>query len=557
MLPYGLMRSRAGEAVLVVAAALLITVVMTWPLAIRGASAGRIDSGDGQFSIWNVAWVARTLVVDPRGLYNANIFYPHRGTLAYSEANLGAGALAVPFYWASGRNPYVAHNAVVFIAFVLALTGTYSLVRHLTGHRGAAAVAAVGFAFCPYVFTHIPHIQLLMTAGLPYSLLALHRLVERQTAGRAAALGLALAAQALSCGYYGIFAGLLAGYGVLFYAASRGLWRAWRFWAGAAFAAGLSIAIVLPFFLPYLELQQGEGFARSLDDSRRWSANWRSYIASGAWAHRWLLAHLDSWVEVLFPGVVTTVLGLLGMAGVAGAARVKPAGVNRDDGWFYGSVAVIALWSSFGPAAGLYAWLYQAVPVFSWLRAPSRLGLLVALALAVLGGFAVKALLGRARRPRAASAALVVLAMADVCVVPLFMVEARPVAPAYESLRKRPYGPVAEFPFFYLRMDFPRHSEYMLASTAHWRPLINGYSDYIPPEFRAMVMPLSSFPNPESFAILKQLRAQYVVFHLNLYDRRAVVDLKERIEQYRDYLRPIRLEDPVWLFHIAAWPPER
>jgi len=44
---------------------------------------------------------------------------------------------------------------------------------------------------------------------------------------------------------------------------------------------------------------------------------------------------------------------------------------------------------------------------------------------------------------------------------------------------------------------------------------------------------------------------------LNLYDRRAVVELKARIEQYREYLRPIRLEDPVWLFQIAAWPPER
>lgn len=551
------MRSRAGGAVLVVAAALLITVVMTWPLAIRGASAGRVDSGDGQFSIWNVAWVARTLVVDPRGLYDANIFYPHRGTLAWSEANIGAGVLAVPFYWASGGNPYVAHNAVVFIAFVLALTGTYSLARHLTGHRGGAAVAAVGFAFCPYVFSHTAHIQLLMTAGLPYSLLALHRFVERQTAARAAALGLALAAQALSCGYYGIFAGLLAGYGVLFYAASRGLWRHWRFWAGAAFAAALSIAIVLPFFLPYLELQQGAGFARSLDDSRRWSANWRSYVASGTWAHRWLLAYLDPWVEVLFPGIVTTVLGLAGLAGLAGATRARAVIARRDDGWFYASVAVVALWSSFGPSAGLYAWLYKTVPVFAWLRAPSRLGLIVALALAVLGAWAVKALLARARRPVAASAALVALAMADLCVVPLFMVEARPVAPAYESLRKWPYGPVAEFPFFYLRMDFPRHSEYMLASTAHWRPLINGYSDHIPPEFRAMVVPLSSFPNPESFAILKQLRAQYVVFHLNLYDRRAVVDLRARIEQYREYLRPIRLEDPVWLFQIAAWPPER
>ena len=266
-----------------------------------------------------------------------------------------------------------------------------------------------------------------------------------QTAGRACVLGLALAAQALSCGYYGIFAGLLAGYGIVFYGVSRGLWRSWRFWAGAAFAAALSVAIVLPFFWPYIELQQGEGFARSLDDSRRWSAGWRSYVASGAWAHRWVLQYLDSWGEVLFPGMVATVTGLLGLAGLAGVRRFRPDTARRDDLCFYASVCAIALWSSLGPDAGLYAWLYRAVPVFSWLRAPSRLGLVVVLALAVLGGFAVQALVSRWRRSGAAAAVFVLLAMADVCVAPLFMVEARPVAPAYRvaaQVAVRPRGGV-------------------------------------------------------------------------------------------------------------------
>ena len=549
------MRSRAGEAVLVVAAAVLLTAVMTWPLALRGASAGRIDSGDGQFSIWNVAWVARTLVVDPRNLYDANIFYPHRGTLAYSEANLGAGVLAVPFYWASGGNPYVAHNAVVFLAFVLALTGAYSLVRHLTGHRGGAAVAAAAVAFCPYVFSHIPHIQLLMTAGLPYSLLAMHRFVERRTAGRAAVLGLALAAQALSCGYYGIFAGLLAGFGLLVYGVSRGLWRQWPYWAGAAFAAALSMSLVMPFFWPYVELQEGSGFARSLADARRWSANWYSYLAVAAWVHRWVLKFLQPWGEVLYPGTVAIVLGIAGFTALA-RRRITGAG-GRDHAWFYGSVAVIAFWLSFGPNAGLYAWLYKVLPILTWLRAPSRFGLIVVLALAVLAGFGVSALLSRSRRFVLASALLVLLTMADLFVAPLFMVDAGPVAPAYESLRVSPYGPVAEFPFFAQRIEFPRHSEYMLNSTAHWRPLVNGYSDHIPAEFRAMVVPLSTFPSRESFVILKQLRARYVVFHWNFYHHRTAAEVKARLDEYGDYLRPIRLEDPVWLFEIAAWPPER
>jgi len=548
------MRSGAREAVLVVVAAAAITVAMTWPLAIRAGSAGRVDSGDGAFSVWNVAWVARTLVVEPRGLYDANIFYPRRGTLAYSEANLGAGIMAVPFYWASGGNPYFAHNAVVLLAFILSLTGTYSLVRHLTGHRGGAAVAAVAYTFCPYIFSHIPHIQLLMHAGIPYSLLAFHRFVDRQTPGRAVVLALALAAQALSCGYYGIFAGLLVGFGAIFYAASGRRWRNWRYWAGLAAAAAIAVAIVLPFFWPYIDLQREAGVVRSLDDSRRWSALWRSYLASGAHAHRWVLPYLGSWGEVLYPGTVAVVLGL---AAVALWRRVGRAAAAATHIWFYASVAAVAFWASFGPDAGLYAWLYRLVPVFAWLRAPSRLGLVVVLALAVLAGFAISALLARARRPALVSAALVGLTMADVCVVPMFLVDARPLSPVYDSLRKWPGGAVVEFPFFYQRMDFSRHCEYMLYSTSHWKPLINGYSDFIPPEFRQMVVPLSSFPNDESFQILKPLRARYVVFHFDLYDHRQAAVVKQRIEEFRDYLRPIRIEDQVWLYQIVGWPPPR
>jgi hypothetical protein len=38
-----------------------------------------------------------------------NIFYSTSWTLAYSEANFGAGILAIPAYWAT-RNPYVANT---------------------------------------------------------------------------------------------------------------------------------------------------------------------------------------------------------------------------------------------------------------------------------------------------------------------------------------------------------------------------------------------------------------------------------------------------------------
>jgi hypothetical protein len=94
----------------------------------------------------------------------------------------------------------------------------------------------------------------------------------------------------------------------------------------------------------------------------------------------------------------------------------------------------------------------------------------------------------------------------------------------------------------------------MLNSATHWMPLVNGYSDHIPQEFRNQVRPLSSFPTRESFQILGKAGARYVVFHLNMYDTRSRARLLERIDTYRGYLRPLVQEGDAWLFEIVAFP---
>ena len=163
--------------------------------------------------------------------YDANIFHPHRDTLAFSEANLGAGVLAVPA-WIATRNPFAAHNVVVLFAFAASVVFTWLLARRLTGDGPAAATAAALFAFCPYVFAHTAHIQLLMIAGIPMCMLAFHRLVDAPSPGRGVVLGVALAVLALSSAYYGISAGLTIGYATLYYAWSRRLWTSTPLLAG-------------------------------------------------------------------------------------------------------------------------------------------------------------------------------------------------------------------------------------------------------------------------------------------------------------------------------------
>ena len=82
--------ARPRERLFITAVGLMLAILMTWPLATGLGSLGRTrgTDADGQFSIWNIAWVARTMVVDPLHLFDANIFFPHKTTLAYSEANI-------------------------------------------------------------------------------------------------------------------------------------------------------------------------------------------------------------------------------------------------------------------------------------------------------------------------------------------------------------------------------------------------------------------------------------------------------------------------------------
>lgn len=537
-----------GEATTVVLAAVALTAVFTYPLAFKLGSVGRINTDDGRWSIWVVSWVAQALLTDPSGVFQANIFYPHRNTLAYSEANLVEGALGVPV-WALTQNPYATHNVVALLSFVIAGVGAYYLTRYLTGHRGAAAVAGVLFAFCPFAFARTAHIQLMFTGGIPFCLLAFHRLVDRVSVSRAAALGVLLWLQALACAYYGIFAGLMVGLGTLVVAATRRRWLDRDYWTAIALAAFVSIGLTVPFYLPYVTVQEELGFARTLEDAQMYSANAGAWLASSAWAHRWWLPYISGFSEVLFPGIVATVLGL---AGLVVAARSRP---DRELTIFYGLTAVLAFWLSFGPDAGLYTAFFHAIPVFSMLRAPSRIGIVVLLCLVVFSAVAVRALLARRGRSGLWTAALLVIAAADLMRAPLDVFRTvEPFPETYRTLASLPPAPVAEFPFFYRRNEFPRHAYYMLNSTTHWMPLINGYSDHIPQEFRDQVIALSSFPTRHSFQLLGRVGTRYVLFHLNLYDAVGRERLLERIDTYGAYLRPLVREGDVWLFEIVDFP---
>jgi len=542
------MPSRFRDACVASFVAVLLSVFLTWPIAARLGSAGRIDSGDGRHGVWNVAWVAHALTTNPRVLFDANIFFPHHNTLAYSEANLVAGLVGAPV-WLATHNPYATYNTVVLLAFAASALSAFLLVRVVGGSRLGATFAALTYGFSPYMFAHVPHIQLLMTFGPALSLAAMHHFTKAPSLKRGALLGLALAVTGLSCAYYGIFAGLTTGVGLLWHlVVRRRVWDA-QFWLGSLTAAVMVVALVGPFFLPYLDVQDA-GFQRSLNDARLNSTSGRAYLASAVLVHRWMLPLLGDWRDVLFPGFMVIALAILAMVV---AARSKETEVRRLTA-LYLVIGILAFWASLGPDAGLYTWLYHAVPTFSFLRAPVRFGVLVILAVSVLSAFGVAWLEQRRRVAWPVLACgLVAVGLLEGYVGPLQLKAAPPLAKAYQRLAVMPRAPVAEFPFYGAASDRHRHTDYMLSSTFHWQPLINGYSDYMPAAFFEILPALRNFPSPEAWEVIRARQVRWIVVHFDGYPPEVGPELQPLLRGMTDRLRIVVDEYPTSLYEVI-WP---
>ena len=150
------------------------------------------------------------------------------------------------------------------------------------------------------------------------------------------------------------------------------------------------------------------------------------------------------------------------------------------------------------------------------LRAPGRFALLVifAQALLVAGGAAWL----RARWRTTATVALTVLAAAGlwesyVVDFPGGTPPREPVPAVYTRLATLPEGPVLSLPTYRFAPDNFREADYLLFSTAHWYPIVNGFGRHVPPGHKERWGTLIQFPAPEAIALLRTTGVRYVVLH--------------------------------------------
>jgi hypothetical protein len=519
-----------------------LALVTTHPLWRHLADAVPGDIGDPLLNTWILAWDTHALLADPLHLFDANVFYPLPNTLAYSEHLLSTALLAMPLSLVAGE-PVAAYNLSLLLSFPLAGLGMYLLALRWTRRRGAALLAGLAFAFAPYRLAAAAHLQLLTMQWLPFSLLALDRLLG--AAGRESRPGssvratirplglfvLFAALQVLAGWYLAVFSGLVWGmYGLSWLAARRRPGPAFRA-SGRLLAAGLLVlAVALPFALPYWQVLPELQAARPASLAAAFGAHPADFLAAAphlrlAGPASQALRDRPGFTEenTLFLGVVAPLLALAGLwplpRRAPGAARGwRPAAL-----W---AILVISLALTF---AGPYGALVERLPALAVVRVPPRWIIPATFALAALAGFGAAGLLDRGRRAWYASShtlgvllGLLLVAESLAAPLPLAAVGARgDLPPVYQVLSEQAPGEPGAWGVVELPMHAAPAPEYpearrLYASTLGWWGLVNGYSGLTPGRQAGLARDLAGFPGEQSLAALRRLGEQgvrYLVVH--------------------------------------------
>src|SRR6185436_12288104 len=348
-------------------------VIETWPLASSPAHLSRNDNGDAMLNEWTIAWVAHQAPRDPRHLFDANIFYPERDTLAYSESMIVQSAMAAPFLWL-GASPVLAYNLVLLAGFTLTAWASTLVVARWTGDWTIAILAGTFAGFNAHTISRLPHLQAQHGEFLPLSLLALDVLLREPRVGHALKLAGWFVLQALTSVYLLVFTAFALSAAAL--VRPQASIKAIAMIGLAAAAAGL---VLSPFLLAYWRVSQEQGLVRSLEDAVLYSAAWTDYFTTAGRLHYGLWSYRVASFTPLFPGVAA--MTLAGFAVYSGIAW------NDERARMCVAMIVCGLFLSFGASAPGYSLLYQLVPLLHAVRAPVRFGYLVVIGIALLAAF--------------------------------------------------------------------------------------------------------------------------------------------------------------------------
>ena len=490
---------------------MLAALVMHWPLPLHLGRDVPRDIGDPLPQSWQIAWDGHALLHQPLDFFQANVFWPLKNSLAFSDALVGYA----PF-GAIGSGPHAAvvrYGLLFLFAYALAAFGAYLLARELGAGPVGGAVAGAAFAYAPWRLEQDGHLHVLSSGGIPLALFLLVR-GYRRGSGRLVLAGWLVATWQLSLGFsLGLQLAYLllvlgAGALVLGYRPPRR--------ALVATLGGGAVFVLLAFALsrPYLEVARDHPESKRTDATVAAFSGWpRMYLAPPGANTVWAGATVEQRrklkfvpEQTLFPGLVVVLLSVVCLCVGEYSRRLR--------WWLFGGVMALA-WLSLGFHDGSFPWPYELVyhhlPGWESSRTPSRLNTLTSLGLALLAAGGATWLASRVRRQWLVGVVLVAAVLAEGAG---FSSDGGPAHPRVPPEPAGQRGLAA--PQLHLPMSREGNRRYALWSTAGFPRIVNGRASFQPALTTAIATEVSGFPDAPSVARLRALGVRTVVLHPNL-----------------------------------------
>jgi len=487
-------------------AGVLLAVITSWPLVLHLPSRIAPDLGDPIRTAWQVAWVGHAMRHDPLHIFNANAFYPHSLSLAFSDSLLGYGPSA--FFGSGTVAALVRYNLLFLFAWSLCFFGAYLLARELGLGRLGAAAAGAAFAYAPYRVTEAGHLHVISSGGIPLALFLLVRGYRRGHRGLVLA-GWLVSAWQVSLGFS---LGLQYAY-LLALLAPLVLWHWWRRpraeVAALAGASSLQLRRLLAVSLigitalaavsvyearPYLKVaHEYPNAKRTITEVKIYSAGPAALLAASSENRVW-----------------------------GGATRGLRRQVHsKNESVFFPGGLLLALGFGLTRAGYPYRLLYDYAPGWDGVRVPGRVFTTATLCLALLAGAGAQRLSARAagairsRSPRGRSPQLVSSLLGAGLVAGLIGEGAghlsQPVVPQPVVVESRLRAPLLDLP-----TDGAADRVWQYFSTDGFYKIPVGNSTFQIPAVDDLRGDMDDFPDRKSIEKLRYLGIRTVVLHLKL-----------------------------------------
>lgn len=501
-----------------------LTVGMTWPLALNLGRAVS-DPGDPYLTIWILDWDWWATFHAPLSLFHANTFHPAKYSLAFSENLYGLALLLFPLRM-FGVNAITAHNIALLAGFAFSGFGAYVLGRRLTGSWIAGMAAGVFYAFLPFRFTHLSHVQHIWGGWLPLMLAALLAYAEKPTRKYAIVFAALFVMNGLTNVHY-LFFGALATAITAVLLLPRDKWRE------LAIATGVGLLVLAPFLYPYAAAAKLYGMQRT----------WQEVAHFSAAASDWLPNRNEEPERRLYPGVLAYAAAL---AALIVARRQKA------------QLALALLWIAIGFLGSLglnfvfHEFLFGAVPGFRAVRVPARWAVIAYIGLSILIALLTAAL---ARRNRWLGLVVPVAFVVTLWAGPIRWYLTDPRTPdVHRWLATQRVRAIAEMPIDTGASEY----EYLLRATAHHQRTINGISGFAPPGRAELGAMSNQTPIPDAFIdALTEAGVELLIVHADPLGERAMVVrewLRRELDRGRlTFVR--RFDSPLagdWVFRLGG-----